>query len=82
MTDPGDDQPRDGRVYAVNLDGELLIKRSGRDDGAWWRLSDNPDAVRYPRKRLDGDFVRIIDRIAHKQFTTDLTWEGYLYRFL
>ena len=69
MIDLGDSQPRDGRVYAINLDGELLIKRLSRDDGAWWMLSDNPDAVRYPKKKLDGDFVKILGRIVHKQST-------------
>ncbi|WP_279212645.1 S24 family peptidase [Delftia acidovorans] len=59
-------EPRDGRVFAVNYEGELVIKRLIRDDGQWWLSSDNPDQRRYPRK-VCHDGVILIGEIVHKQ---------------
>jgi phage repressor protein C with HTH and peptisase S24 domain len=56
----------DGDVYAVNFEGELVIKRLVRDDGQWWLSSDNADQRRYPRKRC-GERVILLGRIVHKQ---------------
>lgn len=59
-------EPRDGRVFAINYEGELVIKRLQRDEGEWWMESDNPDQRRYPRKRFtEGAFI--IGEIVHKQ---------------
>ena len=58
--------PRDGIVFAVNYEGELVIKRLLRDAGAWWLCSDNPDQHKYPRKRMT-DECFIIGEIVHKQ---------------
>lgn len=58
--------PRDGEVFAVNYEGELVIKRLIRDSGRWWLHSDNPDQNRYPRKACD-DGVFLVGRIVHKQ---------------
>ena len=58
--------PKDGRVFAVNYEGELVIKRMIRDDGEWWLFSDNPDQRRYPRKRCHED-VHMVGEIVHKQ---------------
>lgn len=58
--------PRDGIVFAVNYEGELVIKRLLRDAGAWWLCSDNPDQHKYPRKRMS-DECFIIGEIVHKQ---------------
>jgi phage repressor protein C with HTH and peptisase S24 domain len=57
---------RDGEVFAVNYEGELVIKRLVRDDGQWWLASDNPDQRRFPRKLCD-ERVFIVGRIVHKQ---------------
>jgi phage repressor protein C with HTH and peptisase S24 domain len=62
-----DAKPVDGDVFAINYEGELLIKRLVRDDGDWWLSSDNSDAIKYPRKRCAGDICLIIGRIVHKQ---------------
>ncbi|MCX8018395.1 MAG: helix-turn-helix domain-containing protein, partial [Rhodocyclaceae bacterium] len=43
-----DVQPVDGQVFAVNYEGQLVIKRLRRDAGQWWLDSDNP---RYKPKR-------------------------------
>jgi phage repressor protein C with HTH and peptisase S24 domain len=58
--------PKDGTVFAINYEGELVIKRLVRDEGAWWLTSDNPDKNRYPRKRMTEDCF-IIGEIVHKQ---------------
>lgn len=59
-------EPRDGLVFAVNYEGELVIKRLVRDAGRWWLASDNPDQSRYPRKVCDENAF-IIGQIVHKQ---------------
>lgn len=63
----GDKQIKDGRVYAVNYEGEDLVKRLLRDNGEWWLMSDNPDQRRHPRKLCRGASCIIIGRIVHKQ---------------
>lgn len=58
--------PKDGVVFAVNYEGELVIKRLVRDAGQWWLCSDNPDQHRYPRKVChEGTFI--IGEVVHKQ---------------
>ena len=64
-----DSVPQDGQVYAINYEGELLIKRMIRDAGEWWLSSDNPDQRKHPRKVCQGPFCIVIGRIIHKQST-------------
>ena len=59
--------PKDGEVFAINYEGEMLIKRLLRDNGVWWLSSDNTDQRKYPRKECSGDMCLIIGRIVHKQ---------------
>lgn len=59
-------QPKDGVVFAVNFEGELVIKRLVRDAGQWWLSSDNPDQRRYPRKLCDEN-VHLVGEVVHKQ---------------
>lgn len=59
-------EPKDGRVFAINFDGELIIKRLLRDCGQWWLSSDNPDKARYPTKRFTENTF-IIGEIVHRQ---------------
>lgn len=66
VVNTADTEPQDGHVFAVNFEGELVIKRLVRDEGRWWLKSDNPDQSRYPRKAC-GEGVHIIGRIVHKQ---------------
>ncbi|MCW7541465.1 XRE family transcriptional regulator [Aquabacterium sp. A7-Y] len=61
-----DTRPADGCVFAINYEGELVIKRLMRDEGAWWLVSDHADQRRYPRKRCH-DQTFILGRIVHKQ---------------
>ena len=66
VVNTADTTPRDGDVFAVNYEGELVIKRLVRDVGQWWLVSDNPDQRRYPRKAVTDD-VFIVGRVVHKQ---------------
>jgi phage repressor protein C with HTH and peptisase S24 domain len=62
-----DTRPTDGEAFAVNYEGELLIKRLVRDNGLWWLSSDNSDQRKFPRKQCAGDLCLIIGKIVHKQ---------------
>jgi phage repressor protein C with HTH and peptisase S24 domain len=67
VANTGDAEPKDGEVFAINYEGEAVIKRLIRDSGGWWLSSDNPDQRRYPRKEwVDGNSV-LIGRIVHRQ---------------
>lgn len=66
VVNTGDTEIKDGEVYAMNYEGELVIKRLVRDDGQWWLASDNPDQRRHPRK-VCGEDVFCVGRIVHKQ---------------
>lgn len=46
-------EPKDGKIFAVNFDGEPVIKRLTRDQGKWWLTSDNPDPQYYRRECQD-----------------------------
>lgn len=62
-----DREPKDGEVFAVNYEGEDVIKRLVRDRGSWWLSSDNFDQRRFPRKECSGQGCLIIGRVIHKQ---------------
>jgi phage repressor protein C with HTH and peptisase S24 domain len=59
--------PRDGKVYAVNYEGEAVIKRLIRDGGTWWLSSDNPDQRRFPRKECSDASCIIVGQVIHRQ---------------
>jgi phage repressor protein C with HTH and peptisase S24 domain len=61
-----DTEPRDGDVYVVNFDGEIVVKRLKRDMGEWWLTSDNPDKRHFPDKRCYEN-VFLLGRVVHKQ---------------
>lgn len=61
-----DRTPHDGDVFAINYEGELVIKRLRRDAGEWWATSDNADQRRYAPKRCTED-VSIVGRAVYKQ---------------
>ena len=62
----GDTQPSDGSVFAVNYEGEAVIKRMKRDMGEWFLTSDNQDKVRHPDKRCH-EQTFMLGRVIHKQ---------------
>lgn len=61
-----DTNPRDGEAFALNYEGELVIKRLRRDAGEWWATSDNADQRRFAPKRCTED-VKVIGRVVYKQ---------------
>ena len=62
-----DNLPRDGKVYAVNYEGDAVIKRMVRDSGTWWLSSDNPDQRRFPRKECRDAACIIVGQVIHRQ---------------
>lgn len=58
--------PIDGEVYALNYEGELVIKRLRRDSGEWWATSDNADQRRFAPKRCTED-VKVLGKVIYKQ---------------
>lgn len=61
-----DATPTDGEVFALNYEGELVVKRMKRDAGQWWISSDNQDKRRYPDK-ICNEEVFILGRVIYKQ---------------
>ncbi|MET3132601.1 SOS-response transcriptional repressor LexA [Oxalobacteraceae bacterium GrIS 1.11] len=62
-----DTRPADGVVFAVNYEGEPVVKRMSRDIGEWWLSSDNPDQRKYHRKMCRGNDCLIIGRVVRKE---------------
>lgn len=62
-----DIQPVDGAVFAVNYEGEPVVKRMARDAGQWWLTSDNPDQRKYHRKLCHGAECIVIGRVVRKE---------------
>ncbi|TWI65388.1 peptidase S24-like protein [Pseudoduganella lurida] len=67
VVNTGDKQPADGQVFAVNYEGEAVVKRLSRDAGHWWLTSDNADQRRFPRKLCDGVSCLIVGRVVLKK---------------
>ena len=61
-----DTAPADGVVFAINYEGECVVKRLKRDAGKWWLTSDNADKRFYSDKLCD-ETVQIIGRVVHRQ---------------
>lgn len=65
--DISDTQPRDGEVYALFLDGDLMIKRVFREGGGVLRLaSDNQNYKDKIVNDTNGDSLIIIGRVAYR----------------
>lgn len=61
-----DVDPKDGVAFALNYDGEAVVKRLFRTDGHWVAASDNADKRIYRDRPLNGDTF-ILGRVVHKQ---------------
>lgn len=59
----------DGAVYAVNYEGEVVVKRMARDAGMWWLTSDNTDQRKYHRKLCNGAECIVIGKVVRKEST-------------
>lgn len=57
----------DNGIFAVNYDGEAVVKRLSRDAGQWWLMSDNPDQRKYYRRMCSGTECIIIGRIVRRE---------------
>ncbi len=66
VVNTADTEVRDGKVYALNYEGEPAIKCLISDGERWIATSDNPDKVRY-RDRPVTENTHVIGRIVHKQ---------------
>lgn len=66
IVNTADTQPVDGHVFAVNYEGEAVVKRLSRDAGMWWLESDNPDKHKYHRKLCQGEECLIVGRVVRK----------------
>lgn len=62
-----DNRPVDGVVFAVNYEGEAVVKRLSRDAGEWWLESDNSDKRKYHRKVCRGSDCIIVGRVVRKE---------------
>ena len=63
IVNTADTNPADGEVFAVNYEGESIIKRLRRDAGQWWLDSDN---ARHKPKLCD-DHAILLGRICYRQ---------------
>jgi phage repressor protein C with HTH and peptisase S24 domain len=55
LTYRGWTEPKNDTIFAINYDGEPVIKRLTRDAGQWWLTSDNPDPQYYRRLCSEGE---------------------------
>lgn len=62
-----DRKPVDGAVFAMNYEGEPVVKRFSRDAGDWWLTSDSPDQRKHHRKVCRGEACLIIGRVVRKE---------------
>lgn len=62
-----DKKPTDNGVFAVNYDGEAVVKRLSRDAGQWWLMSDNADQRRFYRRQCRGTECIIIGRVVRRE---------------
>lgn len=69
VVNTGDKKLVDGAVYAVNYEGEVVVKRMTRDAGMWWLTSDNQDQRKYHRKSCKGAECIVIGKVVRKEST-------------
>lgn len=57
----------DNGIYAINYEGEAIVKRVSRDAGDWWLMSDNQDQRKFHRKLCrDGDCI-VVGRVVRRE---------------
>lgn len=62
-----DKKPVDNGVFAVNYDGQSVVKRMSRDAGQWWLMSDNTDQRKFYRRVCHGAECIIIGRVVRRE---------------
>jgi phage repressor protein C with HTH and peptisase S24 domain len=58
--------PREGEVFAINMEGEPVVKRLTKQGGEWLAASDNQDKRRYRDKPLSPDAI-VVGRVIYRQ---------------
>jgi phage repressor protein C with HTH and peptisase S24 domain len=58
--------PEEGQVFAVNYEGQLLVRRMFRDLGEWWLVCDYQDPQRFPRKQ-HVERNPLLGKVVHRQ---------------
>lgn len=69
IVNTADKKLADGSVYAINYEGEVVVKRMMRDAGMWWLTSDNLDQRKYHRKSCKGAECIVIGKVVRKEST-------------
>lgn len=69
VVNTADKKLMDGVVYAINYEGEVVVKRLVRDAGMWWLASDNADQRKYHRKACKGGECIVIGKVVRKEST-------------
>jgi phage repressor protein C with HTH and peptisase S24 domain len=59
--------PVDNGIFAVNYDGEAVVKRMSRDMGQWWLMSDNADQRKFYRRACKETECIIIGRVVRRE---------------
>ncbi len=59
--------PVDNGIFAVNYDGEAVVKRMSRDLGQWWLMSDNFDQRKFYRRACKENECIIIGRVVRRE---------------
>lgn len=62
-----DTRPTDGGVYAINFEGEPVVKRLTRDAGQWWLTSDHADQRKFYRRVCQGNDCIIVGRVVRRE---------------
>lgn len=70
VVDSTPDELKDGSIYAVIYEGNVLFRRMQRDAGEWWLTSDSSDQRKYARKLYRESDVKIIGKIVLRQTDT------------
>lgn len=58
---------KDGKIFAVNFDGEAVVKRLVTDYGRWFLHSDNPDQRRYHRQECSTAECIVVGQVVFIQ---------------
>lgn len=62
-----DKQLVDNGVFAINYEGEAIVKRMTRDAGQWWLSSDNADQRKFYRRACIGKDCIVIGRVVRRE---------------
>ncbi|MYM25756.1 S24 family peptidase [Duganella sp. FT135W] len=57
----------DNAIYAINYEGEAVVKRISRDAGQWWLMSDNADQRRFHRRACRSGECIVVGRVVRRE---------------